>query len=281
MKKTTIKPTAAIIVMNAIIFFSGGTSIQAKNLPLAPAITIENNRITIQAESVSISVLVKEISNQCGIKITGLEHRNKEKISFSVEKVTIENALQQIFKKMDETSYAFEYKGNKLFQVKVVPELKKDIFIVKEPEEATASLNEESEKQMRIRQLKEIGASEGVTEYTIPPSHRHFLNNSSLEKHQEDTDDPPETVVKILRVIENTQGFEAGLLTGDIIIEYNGVTIDNARTLIREVNKTSSEDEINITVLRDDENVDFNLNGGKIGVSVQTVNLDESKNPAQ
>lgn len=77
----------------------------------------------------------------------------------------------------------------------------------------------------------------------------------------------PPNCVKITQVAEGYQAADAGVQVGDLIIEYNGVTITNMETLIKEVQATGESDSVSLTVVRDGMTMSFRLKGGRMGIN--------------
>lgn len=77
----------------------------------------------------------------------------------------------------------------------------------------------------------------------------------------------PPNCVKITQVAEGFQAAEAGVQVGDLIIEYNGVTITNMEKLIKEVQATGEADSVSLTVVRDGLTISLRLRGGRLGIS--------------
>jgi hypothetical protein len=65
-------------------------------------------------------------------------------------------------------------------------------------------------------------------------------------------------------------GESAGLLQGDIILEYDGVPINSARQLVSEVEKKSQISQIEMVIVRQKIPTRVILNGGFIGVRILT-----------
>jgi len=77
---------------------------------------------------------------------------------------------------------------------------------------------------------------------------------------------PPNCVI-LTDVAEGFQGKEAGLKVGDLVIEYNGVTINNMEELVKQVQATGEGDSVTMVVVRNGSTLSFRLNGGRIGIN--------------
>lgn len=73
--------------------------------------------------------------------------------------------------------------------------------------------------------------------------------------------------VKITQVADGYQGADAGLQVGDLVIEYNGVTITGFEQLVSEVQATKDGDSVTMVVVRGNSTLSFRLNGGRIGIN--------------
>ncbi|MCB9895237.1 MAG: PDZ domain-containing protein [Planctomycetes bacterium] len=77
----------------------------------------------------------------------------------------------------------------------------------------------------------------------------------------------PPNCVKITQVADGYQAAEAGVQVGDLIIQYNGVIVNNMTELVNEVQSTKEEDSVTMVVVRDGSTLSFRLKGGRIGIN--------------
>lgn len=77
-------------------------------------------------------------------------------------------------------------------------------------------------------------------------------------------------VAEVQSIIEASQAESLDLLEGDIIIEYDGVPINDARQLVNEVEKKASSDQVEMVIVREKTPRRLILGGGFIGVRVMT-----------
>ncbi|MCA8916148.1 MAG: PDZ domain-containing protein [Planctomycetes bacterium] len=77
----------------------------------------------------------------------------------------------------------------------------------------------------------------------------------------------PPNCVKITQVADGYQAADAGVLVGDLIIEYNGIIVHNMEELVAEVQSTKEEDNLTMVVVRDGSTLTFRLKGGRIGIN--------------
>ena len=95
---------------------------------------------------------------------------------------------------------------------------------------------------------------------------------SSDEKKENDA---PVGAVRVTDIIKASQAQALGLMKGDIILEYDGVKINNTKELVAATQKKSETDQIEMVVLRENYMLRFILQGGFLGVRI--VNETVSK----
>lgn len=81
------------------------------------------------------------------------------------------------------------------------------------------------------------------------------------------------TVVRIDKIIEDTQAESLGFQSGDIILEYGGVKIRSSQQLVEEVKKTTPDEEVELLVLSNGIADRYMVNGGFIGINIRTVRI--------
>lgn len=263
------QPNKHLMVTALLFFLSCPSTSVATEDTNAFEIKIGSNSVTISAENALLNEVLADISRKCQLQITGLSYSRKDRITCAIRQSNVEKALQVLLKKIGKTSYAFEYRGNRLSRISVVPELEPGAFEKYEKE------NEELLTDENIKHFDEPDGDRGAVlrpaiEFSDPNTQKLFSHVGS-EKNSTDDEDPPPTAVKVFQAVENTQAAELDIRKGDIVIEYNGVAIHEAGQLVSEVKKTTDDDEINMLILRDGEYLEMNLSGGQIGISVQTV----------
>ncbi len=90
-------------------------------------------------------------------------------------------------------------------------------------------------------------------------------------------ENPPETVkaVRVVGVIDGSQAQSAGLMKGDIILEYAGLKISGTDELIKATKTKTNTDQVEILVLRENYRLRFILNGGLIGVRITNASISK------
>jgi membrane-associated protease RseP (regulator of RpoE activity) len=190
-------------------------------------VKFQNNTLTIQASKIPLTKILSAIQNKCLVKITGLEHRRDEKITFFSNKGSPERVLKDFLRHLGEKNYAFEYGNEALLQIVVLPGAKADNY-------PTATLANQKENL-------------------------------------------PETVkaVRVVGVIDGSQAQSAGLMKGDIILEYGGLKISGTEELIKATKTKTNTDQVEILVLRENYRLRFILNGGLIGVRITNATISK------
>jgi S1-C subfamily serine protease len=79
--------------------------------------------------------------------------------------------------------------------------------------------------------------------------------------------------VEVQGIVDHSQAQEVGLRKGDIILEYAGTQITRAAELVVESKKRTTEEDIELLVLREGQQVHVNVKGGFIGIRIKTVNM--------
>lgn len=232
-------------------------------------ITITPDHLSMTFRQAPLGDVVKEIERYCGIVIAGLEERSKNVISFQIKDATLENAFKALLKHLGETSYAFQYQGNTLIRIAVVKESTKTYPVELE----TAPVGKEAPSEIAL-DLEDPRESM-VPSPEMTPSPHHVAPNLHLADPDKPSEDAGDTIkaVRVINVVAESQGARAGVMRGDIILEYDGVAVDQPETLIKAVKQSIRQDRIVMTVERNDELIDIELQGGFIGVSVIPVTL--------
>ena len=117
----------------------------------------------------------------------------------------------------------------------------------------------------RLKRASVFPEAKGVAH--LPPflpaekvSHKKFVN-----------------VVRVQSIVDNSQAENLALREGDLIIEYDGVKISRTQELLKEVKKKSQKEEVGMIVVRDHEPMQFVLNGGFIGVRINTIKVPKEE----
>ena len=187
-------------------------------------VKFQNDTLTIRASKTPLTKILSAVQNKCLVKITGLEHRKDEKITFFSNKGSLERVLKDFLRHLGEKNYAFEYGNAALLQIVVLPGAKADNY-------PTDTLADQKE----------------------PP---HIVK-----------------AVRVVGVIDGSQAQSAGLMPGDIILEYSGLTIRSTNELIKATKTKTNTDQVEILVMRENYRLRFILNGGLIGVRISNTSI--------
>ena len=196
-------------------------------------------RITLSVEQKPLADVLAAIKHQCDVAVTGLEGRFQETVTFSAEKEPVEATIKRLLRSLDETNYAFFYNMTQLRQVSVVPKSKAA---------APASV------EMPVAEIVPDTGPDAPTA------------QDALEK-----------AVRVINVNKGTQAETLGLQRGDLVVEYDGVAIQNSHQLVSIVKQKSESDTVDMVVIRDGEPLRMTLNGGLIGINIKTVAVSESE----
>lgn len=81
------------------------------------------------------------------------------------------------------------------------------------------------------------------------------------------------TTTEVQTVVIGSPAMEAGIMVGDLIIQYDGVKIHRASQLVRESKKKTPDETVELIGKRDGQTVRFTLKGGYIGIRIRTVEV--------
>lgn len=81
------------------------------------------------------------------------------------------------------------------------------------------------------------------------------------------------SIAQVQSIIEASQAESAGLQIGDIILEYDGVSISSAQQLVSEVEKKAQVNQIEMVIVRQKIPTRLILSGGFIGVRILTKKI--------
>ncbi len=80
--------------------------------------------------------------------------------------------------------------------------------------------------------------------------------------------EPMASVVRVNRVLDDTQAQEVDLRRNDLIIEYDGRPITSPGQLVQAVKEIPETEQVDLLVVRDGEPIRYTLKGGFIGVQI-------------
>ncbi|MBI9085682.1 MAG: PDZ domain-containing protein [Desulfobacterales bacterium] len=84
---------------------------------------------------------------------------------------------------------------------------------------------------------------------------------------------PTTDVVRVQRVIADTQAERVGLKEGDFVIAYNGRLVQNHEQLIELTRQTDPRNPVEMVVARNDDTLRLTVQGGTIGIGIRTIQI--------
>jgi len=113
----------------------------------------------------------------------------------------------------------------------------------------------------------------------VPDSVSDITTSENVQMDEMDQRDQvePLSVAQIQSIVEFSQAESLDLITGDIIIEYDGVRITSAQQLVEEVEKKSEKSQVEMIVIREKNPVRLILAGGIIGVRIMTKKISKDE----
>ncbi len=85
-------------------------------------VDVKGGRLTIMAEKVQLKEILDGIYDAYPLTVTGLEARSSEIIDFKAENQPPEKMFKRLLRQLGEKNYAFEFKGQRLSRISVMPE---------------------------------------------------------------------------------------------------------------------------------------------------------------
>ena len=87
-------------------------------------VTLNEDKLTVKAENVSLKRILEGIYGAYPLIVRGLESRSDEVIDFTAKDQPPEKMFKRLLRQLGETNYAFEFKGERLSRISVMPEAK-------------------------------------------------------------------------------------------------------------------------------------------------------------
>jgi hypothetical protein len=85
------------------------------------------------------------------------------------------------------------------------------------------------------------------------------------------------TLPQVQEIIEGSQAELLNILEGDLVVEYDGITITDTQELIKETKKRKEYEQVEMVLVRDGEPLRISLRGGYIGVLIKTTKISEDE----
>ena len=148
-------------------------------------------------------------------------------------------------------------------------------------EKITLSFDAESREALLKSLLRHLGIKNYALEFTDEALTRLVVvpeatsDDSSWSVSPEDSIQQKKfvEVVEIQSVVASSQAEWAGLLAGDLIIEYDGTRIKSATQLLSEVEKKTTESQIEMVIVRQNKRSRLVISPGFIGVRIITKRI--------
>ncbi len=118
----------------------------------------KNHRLNVEAINTPLSQVLEEIKKQCKVRVTGLESRFSEKITFIAKNEPVEKALKRLLRDMGEENYAFLYSKTRLRRVMTFPGSKSEF--PRTPEPASSKVQEQN--PLVVKAVKVIRINKGT-----------------------------------------------------------------------------------------------------------------------
>jgi hypothetical protein len=125
----TTKKAAITIIISLFLMLPMRTILGVAEDRRPPSLFVEYQKgvLILKAREIPLNLIFDAIRNECLIEISGLERRESEPVTLSLQSVTLEEGLKQILNHLGEKNYAFEFVDEKLRRVSVLPRAKKGI----------------------------------------------------------------------------------------------------------------------------------------------------------
>ena len=149
-------------------------------------------------------------------------------------------------------------------------------------EAVTLAIEGATAEALLRRLLHRIGERNFAMEYrdgrltrvaVLPASGRPGNDGSRASDDDDDPAGATTAVVRVQRVLADTQAEGIGLREGDFIIAYNGVMIHDHKQLIQETLRTDPRYPVPVIIARDYQPRQLTLDGGTIGVGIKTIQI--------
>lgn len=130
--------------------------------------------------------------------------------------------------------------------------------------------------------LLHLGEKNFAFEYTdnrlsrvlvLPGGTEDMRNISTIVSSQMPASAESVDAVEVLGIVEGSQAQKLDIRRGDLLLEYGGRKINRASELVEETKKRSTDDEIELVLLRNGDPIRLNARGGFLGVQVKTVKI--------
>jgi hypothetical protein len=120
-------------------------------------------------------------------------------------------------------------------------------------------------------------AEDKLKTVSVVPGAKHIILNPADSDTDTAKREETVTVAVIKSVLESSQAEALDLMQGDIIVEYDGIRINSAAQLVKEVKKKSANSQVEMIVVRAKMSRRLILQGGVIGVRITTEKVSKQE----
>jgi len=111
----------SLLLFFSVSLFSGVLSAREQE-PVGESygVSITNGVCTIKAQKAPLKNLVKAFADKCNVELLGLQHRKNELVTCNEFAGTLEEAVKELLRILDENNYLLQFSGETLTKVFVV-----------------------------------------------------------------------------------------------------------------------------------------------------------------
>lgn len=114
---------AVFLLLAAVWLLAAGTDRSAAATGGADlTVNLHAGKLTVNAEKTPLQAILDGIAGAYPLVVRGLESRSAEVIDFRAENEAPEKIFKRLLRQLGEKNYAFEFKGQRLSRVSVMPE---------------------------------------------------------------------------------------------------------------------------------------------------------------
>ena len=117
-KNNILKGSIYILLISQMFFTPG---IAKNEISSNMIVQFQDGKLLLQVQEVALWEILDELHYKCMVKISGLEHRETELITFLSRSESVEDVLEHFLHHLGETNYAFEFADEDLRRVSVFP----------------------------------------------------------------------------------------------------------------------------------------------------------------
>jgi type II secretory pathway component GspD/PulD (secretin) len=107
-----------------LIWITGTGLINASivsGLETGETVTKMKKKLSLSAEQEPLGDILRYVNKECGVKVMGVEDREKELLTFQAQNEPVDKALKRLLRQLNETNYVFVYSRTRLKHVAIYP----------------------------------------------------------------------------------------------------------------------------------------------------------------